>query len=118
MFLPTCGRHALIAHTPGRWFYNPYSGTVEDSEGFPICAMPTIEAESSYDQVVLADARLIAQAPELLRALKLACARLARVDGGDSMTITTGIEAISLAIGEDFDVEDFIEAEDDAEAQP
>ncbi|MCC6178788.1 MAG: hypothetical protein WAZ94_15020 [Phycisphaerales bacterium] len=104
----------MIGPTPGPWMYNPYSGVVEDHDGVPICAMPAPEAETSYEQRILADAKLISQTPELLRCLKLACARLARVDGGDSMTIATCVSAISIATGEEFDVEAFIEAEDEA----
>ncbi len=49
----------------------------------------------------------------LATALKYALARLARVDGGDSMTVTNGLDALA-SVGYDFDLDGFIKAEDDA----
>lgn len=47
----------------------------------------------------------------LREALKLAVARLSRVDGGDSMTVSNGLDALAET-GDEFDVEAFIEDED------
>lgn len=69
---------------------------------------PTFNTATTFHAGPVADA-----APSLLKALKLACARLARVDGGDSMTVITGLDAIAEADAT-FDVETFIAAEDAA----
>ncbi|HEY0883294.1 MAG TPA: hypothetical protein VGD87_17280, partial [Archangium sp.] len=53
-----------------------------------------------------------AAAPNLISRLKLAAARLARVDGGDTYVVSEITDAIAEATGEDFDVEAFIAAED------
>lgn len=60
----------MSAHTTGPWAFNVETNTVEDSEGVPVCSLPTLEAESSYEQTILADAALIRAAPDLLATLK------------------------------------------------
>lgn len=55
----------------------------------------------------------------VLKALKSTVARLCRVDGGDSITVSNALDALHEATGEDFDVEAFIAAEDaEAEVAP
>lgn len=61
----------MTAHTPGPWKYGELSGDVMAGID-TVCAMPAPEAETSLEQEIRANARLIAAAPEMLDALLVA----------------------------------------------
>lgn len=66
-------------HTPGPWQakHGRYVNTsVRDSEGLSICAMPSTQKRPSDEQI--ANARLIAAAPEMYKAISMALEILSR----------------------------------------
>ena len=115
----------MRASTPGPWTLSDPESHQSDDE----CCVTTSEAEvgkrwyvatahgfGDNGETSKANALLIAGSPALLETLKNAVARLCRVDGGDSITVSNALDAIHEATGEDFDVEAFIAEEDAKEA--
>lgn len=56
-------------HTPGPWHYGGLTRFVTDGEGEPVARVELRKASPTHEECV-ANARLIAAAPELLEALK------------------------------------------------
>ena len=80
-----------MSHTPGPWTVPYYGGCIYDKHGVRILELADY---NGYDLV--ADARLIAAAPDLLAALKAMLA-----DGGDIVSVIEQAEAaIAKATGE------------------
>lgn len=75
-----------------------------------LVAALTAEAINTARETGIGPAEMRRQRDELLVALKFAIARLARVDGGDSISVSNAIDAIART-GEAFDVEAFIAEE-------
>lgn len=94
-------------HTEGPWQYS-----AEDECVFRVLDNGKRDEDICYVDTNHDDGRLIAASPTMLDGLKIAVARLARVDGGDSMVVATLLRVIHDATGEDFDFEAFIAAED------
>lgn len=82
----------MSKHTPGRWLFNSFSRAVNDPKnpckvergyfvqkqrGFDICHLPI--QSSTEPEETKANARLIAAAPELLEALRMAEATIERL---------------------------------------
>ena len=83
------------AHTPGPWEIlkqRPIGGLYINADQKRICAIPTGHV-SDVDPVSMANARLIATAPELLRELTIAYAFLDRISEEE-------IEAAEAALGQ------------------
>lgn len=61
-----------VSHTPGLWLSVPYSSEIEITEtNYDGFRKPTVIARiKRFDEVDIANAQLIAAAPELLEALK------------------------------------------------
>lgn len=112
----------MSAHTAGTWSARNQgdgaTGEVRDANGLWVARVHQRNGDAMGAECV-ANTRLIAAAPTMLDGLKIAVARLARVDGGDTMVVSTLLDVIYDATGEEFDVQAFLSDEDArAEGKP
>ncbi len=79
--MPCANCTPLAGHTPGPWAFDSASGEVSHDDGdvFPLIAF--VDMENTTEDQGVADGHLIAAAPELLNALKLALPYVDRIAG-------------------------------------